>query len=133
VETLKARLAGAGSRDLLAEAQEVDGVKLLVTRVEIDNPKAMREVGDSVRERLGSGVAVLGAQAGNKALLLALVSKDLTGRFHAGNIVRELAPLVGGGGGGKPDLAQAGGQNPAGLDQALDRARELLRELAGQG
>lgn len=133
VETLKARLAGAGSRDLLAEAQEVDGVKLLVTRVEIDNPKAMREVGDSVRERLGSGVAVLGAQAGNKALLLALVSKDLTGRFHAGNIVRELAPLVGGGGGGKPDLAQAGGQNPAGLDQALDRAKELLRELAGQG
>ncbi len=133
VETLKARLAGAGSRDLLAEAQEVDGVKLLVTRVEIDNPKAMREVGDSVRERLGSGVAVLGAKAGGKALLLALVSKDLAGRFHAGNIVKELAPLVGGGGGGKPDLAQAGGQNPAGLDQALERARELLQELAAKG
>ncbi|MCA1905959.1 MAG: alanine--tRNA ligase [Desulfarculus sp.] len=132
LESLKARLAGAGSRDLLAEAREVGGVKALVTQVEIDSPKAMRELADNLRERIGSGVVVLGAAAEGKALLLALVTKDLTGRFHAGNIVKELAPLVGGGGGGRPDLAQAGGQNPDGLPQAMARAQEIVAAMAAK-
>ncbi len=127
LDTLKARLAGAGSRDMLQEAVEIDGVKVLATQVEADNPKALREVADSLRERLGSGVLVLGAQAEGKAMLLAAVSKDLTSRFHAGNLVKTLAPLVGGSGGGRPDMAQAGGQNPAGLAQALAQAVELIR------
>ena len=129
-DKLKAQLAGAKSRDLMDDAQEISGVKVLITRLQLDNPKAMREVADTIRDRIGSGVAVLGAEAGGKALLLALVTKDLTKRFHAGLIVKELAPLVGGGGGGKPDLAQAGGQNPDGLDEALAKAPEIIKAQA---
>ncbi|MCB2193124.1 MAG: alanine--tRNA ligase [Deltaproteobacteria bacterium] len=130
VETLKARLAGASSRDLLSEAVEVDGVKVLAVKVEVDNPKALRDLADTVRERLNSGVAVLGAESGGKALLLALVTKDLAGRFHAGNLVKTLAPMVGGGGGGRPDMAQAGGQNPAALEEALAQVPKLVAEQA---
>jgi alanyl-tRNA synthetase len=131
IDTLKARLAGASSRDLLSEAVEVAGVKVLAVKVEVDNPKGLRDLADTVRGRLQSGVAVLGAESGGKALLLALVSKDLVDRFHAGNLVKVLAPMVGGGGGGRPDMAQAGGQNPAGLDEALARVPELVQEQAG--
>ncbi len=130
IEALKARLAGASSRDLISEAVEVAGVKVLAVKVEVDNPKALRELADTVRDRLGSGVAVLGAESGGKALLLALVTKDLAGRFHAGNLVKVLAPMVGGGGGGRPDMAQAGGQNPAALDEALSQVPRLVQEQA---
>ncbi|MCF8116907.1 MAG: alanine--tRNA ligase [Desulfarculaceae bacterium] len=130
VETLKGRLAGASSRDLMSEAVEVDGVKVLAVKVEVDNPKGLRDLADTVRDKLGSGVAVLGAESGGKALLLALVSKDLAGRFHAGNLVKVLAPMVGGGGGGRPDMAQAGGQDPDGLDNALSKVPGLVKEQA---
>lgn len=73
---------------------------------------------------------VIGAETGGKAMLLALVTKDLAGRFHAGELVKQLAPMVGGGGGGKPELAQAGGQNPAGLDDALARVSQLVQAQA---
>ena len=119
VDELKARLAGAGARDLLAEAQELGGVKVLVTEVAIDNPKALREVSDDLHGRMGSGVMVLGAKSGGKALLLVRVTKDQAGRFHAGNLVKELAPMVGGGGGGKSELAQAGGTKPEGFGAKL--------------
>ncbi len=132
VETLKTRLAGAGSRDLLQDAVMVEGVKLLATVVPADNPKALRELSDNLREKIGSGVVVLGAEAEGKALLLAMVSKDLVGRFHAGELIKALAPLVGGGGGGRPDLAQAGGQNPAGLKEALAKAPELVAAQAAK-
>ncbi len=116
----------------MAGAREIAGVKALIAQVEIDNPKALREMADSLRERIGSGVVVLGAQAGGKALLLAMVTKDLTGRFSAGGIVQKLAPLVGGGGGGRPDLAQAGGQNPEGLAEALAQAAGVIAGQAGR-
>ena len=132
VESLKARLAGAGSRDLLQDAQEIKGVKVLAVQVEVDNPKAMRELSDTLRQRIGSGVVVLGARAGDKkAMLLALVTDDLTDRIKAGQLVKELAPLVGGGGGGRPDLAQAGGQNPDGLAQALAKVPQLVEAALG--
>ena len=130
LEQMKVRLAGAKSVDLLQQAKEVDGVKVLVSQVQIDNPKALREVGDDLRGRIGSGIVVLGAQVEGKAFLLALVTKDLLKRYHAGNLVKELAPLVGGGGGGKPDMAQAGGQNPAGLKEALAKVPELVSAQA---
>ena len=132
LDKLKAQLAGAKSRDLLDDAKEIAGVKVLITKLQLDNPKAMREVADTIRDRIGSGVAVLGAESEGKALLLALVTKDLTKRFHAGMIVKELAPMVGGGGGGKPDLAQAGGQNPGGLDEALAKASEIIAAQAAK-
>jgi alanyl-tRNA synthetase len=110
----------------------VEGVKVLATVVPADNPKALRELSDTLRDKVGSGVVVLGAAAEGKALLLALVTKDLVGRFHAGEIIKALAPLVGGGGGGRPDLAQAGGQNPAGLPEAMAQVPELVAAQAAK-
>jgi alanyl-tRNA synthetase len=127
-EKLKAQLASAGTRDLLEDAVDIEGVKVLATQVNTDNPKALRELSDTLRDRIGSGVVVLGAKSGKKALLLALVTKDLVKKVHAGNLVKALAPLVGGGGGGKPDLAQAGGQDPDGLPRAMAKAPVLVKE-----
>jgi alanyl-tRNA synthetase len=126
VAELQGELAGGASRDLLADARRVDGVTVLATRVEGLDDKGLRAMADRLRDRIKSGVVVLGAAQGERAVLLAAVTKDLTGRFHAGNIIKQLAPLVGGGGGGRPDFAQAGGKDPGRLDEALAAAWDLL-------
>ena len=126
IAELQGKLAGGASRDLLADARHVDGITVLATRVEGLDEKGMREMVDRVRDRIKSGVVVLGAADGERALLVAGVTRDLTSRYHAGNIIKQLAPLVGGGGGGRPDFAQAGGKDPARLDEALAAAYELL-------
>jgi alanyl-tRNA synthetase len=89
--------------------------------------KALRELSDQLISKLGSGLSVLGSATGDKATLIVRVSKDLTSRFHAGDIVKELAPLVGGSGGGRPDMAQAGGSDVAGLKNALSKVYELIQ------
>jgi len=104
----------------------VNGITVLATRVEGLDDKGLREMADHLRDRIKSGVVVLGTAHGERALLLAAVTKDLTGRYHAGNIIKQLAPLVGGGGGGRPDFAQAGGKDPSRLDEALAAAYDLL-------
>src|SRR5439155_534749 len=106
IAELQGKLAGGASRDLLADARHVDGITVLATRVEGLDEKGMREMVDRVRDRIKSGVVVLGAADGERALLVAGVTRDLTSRYHAGNIIKQLAPLVGGGGGGRPDYAQ---------------------------
>ena len=88
----------------------------------------MRDLVDQVKTRLGSGVVVLASAGDSNVNLVASVSQDLTRRYHAGNIIKELARLVGGGGGGRPDFAQAGGKEPAKIDAALKRAEELIRD-----
>jgi len=126
IAELQGKLAGGATRDLLADARQVDGITVLATRVEGLDDKGLREMADRLRDRIKSGVVVLGAALGERALLLAAVTKDLTGRYHAGQIIKQLAPLVGGGGGGRPDFAQAGGKDPARLDEALAAAYDLL-------
>jgi len=126
VETLQARLNAAASVDLLAGAREVAGVKVLAVKVPAVDPKGLRELADTLKDRLGSGVVVLGCASEGKASLLVAVTRDLTGRIKAGDLVRELAPLIGGSGGGKPELAQAGGSSPEMLDEALTKAYTLL-------
>jgi alanyl-tRNA synthetase len=126
IAELQGKLAGGATRDLLADARLVDGATILATRVEGLDDKGLRELADRLRERIKSGVVVLGAAQGERAMLLAAVTKDLTGRYHAGNIIKQLAPLVGGGGGGRPDFAQAGGKDPDRLDAALAAAYDLL-------
>ncbi|MDJ0667834.1 MAG: alanine--tRNA ligase [Desulfobacterales bacterium] len=128
LETLKGKLAARTAADAEADVREVEGVKVLARRVEADNPGALRDLVDRFRDRLQSGVVILGCESGGKALLIAGITKDLQGRFHAGNIVKALAPLVGGGGGGKPDLAQAGGSQPEKLDQALAQAYDIVAQ-----
>ena len=104
---------------LVAEAQVVDGVKVVAVQIPLDSPKTLREVGDRVRDKLGSGIAVLGGEFQGKVVLLVMVSKDLTKQFQAGKIVKEVAAIVGGGGGGRPDMAQAGGSDVTKLPEAI--------------
>ncbi len=126
IAELQGKLAGGATRDVMADARTVDGITVLATRVEGLDDKGLREMADKLRDRIKSGVVVLGAAQGERALLLAAVTKDLTGKYHAGNIIKQLAPLVGGGGGGRPDMAQAGGKDPDRIDAALKAAYELL-------
>lgn len=122
----QAKLVSGQSVDLLDGLQEVGGVKVVTRRVDQTDAKVLRELADKMRDKMQSGVVVLGGTDGKKVLLLAAVTKDLTEKLNAGNLIKEMAPLVGGGGGGRPDFAQAGGKNPAGLDDALARAIELI-------
>jgi alanyl-tRNA synthetase len=123
---LQATLAGGATRDVMADARTVDGATMLATRVDGLDEKGLRDMADALRDRIGTGVVVLGSERDGRVTLLAAVTKNLTDRFHAGKLVKHLAPMVDGGGGGRPDFAQAGGKNPAGLDDALRAAYELL-------
>jgi alanyl-tRNA synthetase len=125
IEALTRKLAGGGGAEA-ETVREVAGVKVLVRRSEVGDAKALRELGDHLRDKLGSGVVVLGGVADGKVSLVVMVTKDLVGRLHAGKIIGELAKEVGGKGGGRPDMAQAGGSQPEKLDQALEKAFALV-------
>ena len=130
LEEAGSKLAAAQSGDLAAQARVVGDAKVLAVRVQGDG-KSLRELADKLRDRLGRGVVALGAEQDGKAILLVAVTRDLTGKVKAGDLVKEAAKLVSGSGGGKPDLAQAGGADPAGLEKALEKVSELAaRALA---
>ena len=119
VQALKGQLASGGGRDLLSEAVEVKGVKVLATRVDGVDPSPLRDAADKLRNQLGTGVVVLGSVQGRKVRLVADVSSDLTDSLHAGRLVGAIARRVGGKGGGRADFAQAGGTQPENLNEAL--------------
>ncbi len=114
---------------VLAGAVEIKGVKVAAARVEVDSPKTLRELGDRIRERLDSGVVVLGAECKGKAALLALVSDDLKDRCPAGTVIKKVSAIVGGGGGGRPDMAQAGGSRPEKLSEAIAAVESIVGEI----
>ena len=126
IETLQSQLNASKSADILAGVREVNGVKVLAVKVEATDPKGLRELSDTLKDRLGSGIIVLGSEIDGKAALLVAVSKDLTDRYKAGEIIRKLAPIIGGSGGGKPELAQAGGSDPSRLGTALEQTYGLV-------
>ena len=126
METLKGKLAAKDSGDLMSQAREIGGVKVLAAEVSIADVRTLRDFGDKLRDKMESGIILLGSKAGDKALLLCLVTKDLAGKYHAGNIIKALAPLVGGSGGGRPDMAQAGGTQPENLGKAIAALEKLL-------
>jgi len=119
IEVLQGKLNAAASGDLLVQAIDVQGVKLLAVQVQVEDIKALRDLSDTLKDRIGEGVIALGAAIGGKANLLVAVTKGLSGTIKAGDIIKQIAPLVGGSGGGKPELAQAGGGMPDKLDEAL--------------
>ncbi len=127
LEKLRRKLASGGGRDLAAEARDVNGVRVLATRADVADPKALREVADQLRDKLGSAVIVLAGVEGDKIALVSMVSPDLVGKHHAGKIVGEVAKAVGGKGGGRPDMAQGGGSDPTALDAALAKVFDLVR------
>ncbi len=126
-----ARMKSAASAAGEAKAVEVKGIKLLVQRVDGLERGPMRDLVDQMRGKLGSGVVVLGAASDGKVSLIVGVTKDLTGKVHAGKVVGALAGLVGGKGGGRPDLAEAGGSDVGALDGALAKAVEVVGGLIG--
>ena len=131
LDKLKQRLAsGAGGRDLMAEVVEVGGVRVLAAATEVDDAKVLRETGDQLRDKLGSGVVVLAGVGGDKVTLVAMVTKDLVGKLHAGKILGVAAEILGGKGGGKPDLAQGGGKDPARVPEALTAVRNWVAQHA---
>jgi len=133
VEKLQARLNAGRSEDLLEQVVEIDGVKLLAVQVEGAEGKALREFSDQLRDRLPEAVIVLGCENSGKANLLVRVTGGLERRLPAGKIIQPLAEMVGGRGGGKPDMAQAGGSVPEKLKDALESARDVVANLLKNG
>jgi len=133
LESLQARGAAAVAEELVGRAETVANAQVVAERVANLSPEALRSLADAVLERLGRGVVVLGAEANGKVLFVGEVSKELTqAGVHAGKLVGEVAKTAGGGGGGRPDFAQAGGRDPGKLDEALGKVLALVRQqLAG--
>lgn len=126
LDTYKNKALSEKAGDLMDNIKEVNGTKLLSVEVPGANPGQLRKVWDDVKSKIDSGVAVLGSKSNGKAFILVGVTKDLTNKYHSGNMVKELAPIIGGKGGGKPDLAQAGGENPDNLNDALSKAQDII-------
>src|SRR5581483_3831537 len=127
---LQSTFAGAQSDAIASQSQKLNGVNVVASRVTGMDETGMRELVDRLRDKLQPAVIVLGAVQGDRVVLLAAVSKEVAKKYHAGNIMKQLAPLVGGGGGGRPDFAQAGGKDPSRLDEALQKVYELVRKGA---
>ncbi|MDD5852706.1 MAG: DHHA1 domain-containing protein, partial [Lachnospiraceae bacterium] len=126
-ESLKAKAAQNALGDVMNEVQDVKGVKLLATKVSGVDMNGLRDLGDQLKEKLGEGVILLASDADGKVNLVAMVTDGAMKQgAHAGNLIKGVAALVGGGGGGRPNMAQAGGKNPAGIDDALAKAVEVL-------
>jgi alanyl-tRNA synthetase len=127
IEQLKRQLVSGGSRDWSAAARKAGDVTVLGSIVDIADPAALRELADQLRDKHAPAVIVLGAkQADDKVVLVCTVSKELTTRFKAGVLIKEVAALVGGSGGGRPDFAQAGGSDPSQLARAVERVYALV-------
>jgi alanyl-tRNA synthetase len=127
-ESMKSKLLAKTSENLLSGIREIRGVKVLSQRLEVGSPKELRDSADRIKDKLGSGIILLGAAKDGKVMLTCIVTKDLVNRFKAGEIVRQLSVIVGGKGGGRADMAQGGGNKPHRLDQALESLFELIEK-----
>ena len=127
VESLKSRMAQDAVGDVMDQVKEVKGVKLLAAEVDGVDMNGLRDLGDQLKEKLGDGVVVLASANDGKVSLMATATDGaMKMGAHAGNLVKGIAGCVGGGGGGRPNMAQAGGKNPAGIKDALAKAEEVL-------
>ena len=127
-ESLKSKMAQGSLGNVMDKVVEVEGVKLLAAKVEGVDMNGLRDLGDSLKEKLGEGVVLLAAVNGGKVNLLAMATEEAQkAGAHAGNLVKAAAAIVGGGGGGRPNMAQAGGKNPEKADEAVKAAAEILK------
>ena len=133
IARLKEMLAASKAKDVTSEIREVAGIKVLSKKVDGMNIDELRNFGDSLRSRIGSGIVSVGAEVDGKAAILVMVTKDLADKFNARDIINEIAGLVDGRGGGRPDMAQAGGKRPEGLNEALNKVAEVVEKMAGSG
>ena len=127
VDSLKSKLAQDAMGDVMDQGVEIKGVNLLATKVEGVDMNGLRDLGDQLKEKLGEGVIVIASATDGKVSLMATATKGAIDKgAHAGNLIKAIAGLVGGGGGGRPNMAQAGGKNPAGMEDAIAKAAEVL-------
>ncbi len=132
-DSLKAKMAKAAAGDMMSAAEEVNGIKILVSRLTDVDMNGMRDLGDEAKQKLGEAIVIFAAENGGKVNLMATATDSAVAKgAHAGNLIKEIAKLVGGGGGGRPNMAQAGGKDPAGIEDALERAKEVAKEQVGQ-
>ena len=131
IASMNAALALADMDQLLAARTEIEGISLLACTVPLDSAKTLREIGDKIRDKMPDGIIVLGGECDGKAALLALVSKEHNKRVKAGDLVNQVAAIVGGKGGGRPDMAQAGGSMPDKLDEAIAQTPAIIARILG--
>jgi alanyl-tRNA synthetase len=129
VETVKQKMVTRGADTILSQVREIRGIKVLATRVEAQNPKTLRDIADRIKDQLHSGIIIVGGEGQEKAFLVVVVTKDLTPSLHAGNIIQEVAQGIGGSGGGRADMAQAGGKEKDKLDETLERAYPIIEGM----
>lgn len=130
IERLIEKLSSTESGAIIDEAKDISGIRVIAKKIEEADIKDLRIFADSLRDRLKSGVLVLGSSKDGKVSLIAMVTKDLTKRFHAGKIIKEVAAITGGSGGGKAEMAEAGGKDPNKLDEALNKVYEIIEKKA---
>ncbi|MFB0505150.1 MAG: alanine--tRNA ligase [Thermodesulfobacteriota bacterium] len=129
LESLRGKLASGKSIDFMDQVRVIKGVKVLAAQVEAGDPKSLRNIGDTLRDRIGSGIVLLGSGQGGKVFLLIMVTDDLLSRFNADTMIKRVAVKVGGSGGGQPNMAQAGGTGVSKLDHALHSIYEIVEEI----
>ncbi|MGM0426890.1 MAG: alanine--tRNA ligase [Thermodesulfobacteriota bacterium] len=128
IESLKGKLLTQKSEDLLSGIKEVNNIRVVAREVEAESPRELRDAGDRIRDKLGSGIVLLGARVEDRAILTCMITPDLTHRFKAGDIVKHLSAVVGGKGGGRPDMAQGGGNRPEKIEEAMETLYRLIEE-----
>ena len=129
VESLKSKLAKDAMGDVMEQVEDVKGMKVLAIRVDGVDMNGLRELGDQLKTKLGEGIVVIASETDGKVSLMATVTDGAQkAGAHAGNLIKGIAALVGGGGGGRPNMAQAGGKNPAGIPDALAKVKEVVAE-----
>lgn len=130
ISDLKAKLVQGAEDDIVNSAIEIEGIKLATAHLKDLDGNSLRDLGDKVRNKLGMGVVVLASELDGKVNLIVMATKNsLDKGIHSGKIIKEVAQVVNGGGGGRPDIAQAGGKNPEKIDEALEKAKEVLEKL----
>ena len=126
-EALKSKAAKEALGDVMNQVTEIKGVKLLAAKVDGIDMNGLGDLGDQLKEKLGEGVVVLASNMDGKVNLVAMATDAAMAKgAHAGNLIKGIAALVGGGGGGRPNMAQAGGKNPAGIDKAIEETKTVL-------
>jgi alanyl-tRNA synthetase len=129
LKSIRQKMANLNFQKKEDEVRNIDGISILIKKVDGLNNSELRELADSLKQKLKSGVVVLGTISGDKVFLVTAVSKDLSPRLPAQEIIGKIAPLIGGGGGGRPDFAQAGGSKPDQLDQTLEKSFGILETM----
>ena len=131
IERLKMKLATMQTDALIQQAREIRGVKVIAARVQELDAKGLRNFADVLKQKLQSGIVALAVEeADGRVSLIATVTKDLTGRYHAGNIIKAVAGIIGGSGGGRPDMAQAGGKHPEKLAEAFEKVYQVVESFS---